>query len=68
MNMQNKLYTVHFLLPPDDWLADSPWAVITEPQNHKIPKKVRTPRLERIWTQGNKKSQEPPAPPANPHW
>ena len=32
MNMQNKLYTIQFFSPPDDWFAVSPQAAITEPQ------------------------------------
>ena len=38
MNMQNKLYTMQFLSPPDDQFTVSPQAAIAEPWNHKFHK------------------------------
>jgi len=33
MNMQNKLYTIQFFSPPEDWFADIPRATEQNPRN-----------------------------------
>ena len=37
MSMQNKLYTIQFLAPPDDQFVASAWAAIAEPGNPEFP-------------------------------
>jgi len=43
MNMQTKVYTIQFFLPPDDQLVASPQAATAQPRNPEFPKKFELP-------------------------
>jgi len=70
MNTQNKVYTTQFFSPPDDKLAATSQAAITEHQNHEFCKIHKKSLNSQTWHDLNSqkwKKLRASCPPANSH-
>jgi len=53
MNVQNKLYTIQFFLPLDDWFAASPRAAVVEPGSRRFCEFCKTHKRDNSWKRSN---------------